>query len=136
MGDADAAGLGQTFKPGGDVDAVAKGVVTVDDDIADVDADPKLDALLWRDAGVPRCHLLLHFSSTAGCVHNAAELDQEAVAGGLNYASFVLRDLGVDQLAAQRPQPPYCADLMIAHQPAIPRDIGRKNCREPALHSL
>ena len=43
IGDADAAGLRNSFKPRRDVDAVAKDIVVVDDDVADMDADPKFD---------------------------------------------------------------------------------------------
>src|SRR5215472_15132085 len=37
--DADAARLGQSFEPGGDIDAVPKDVAILDDDVAHVDAD-------------------------------------------------------------------------------------------------
>ena len=43
-GDADAAGLGEAFEAGGDVDAVAEDVVGLDDDVADIDADAEADA--------------------------------------------------------------------------------------------
>ena len=47
--DANSAGLGERFEPGGDVDAIAEDVVAVDDDIAEIDADPQLETAL--DAG-------------------------------------------------------------------------------------
>jgi hypothetical protein len=40
VGDADTAVLRDPFQPGGDVDAIAKDVVVVDDDVADMNADP------------------------------------------------------------------------------------------------
>ena len=46
--DADLAGLGQRLDPGGDVDAVAEDVALVDDDVAEIDADAKADALVLR----------------------------------------------------------------------------------------
>jgi hypothetical protein len=41
--DADAAGLGQRFQPRGDIDAVAEDVAAFGDDVAEIDADAKLD---------------------------------------------------------------------------------------------
>jgi hypothetical protein len=54
--DANAAGLGQALHPGRDVHPVAKDVVVIVDDVADVDADAALDALVLRNAGVALGH--------------------------------------------------------------------------------
>ena len=43
LGNRDAARLGDAFDPRRDVDAVAKDIITLDDDIANVDPDPKPD---------------------------------------------------------------------------------------------
>ena len=48
---ADRAGLGERLEPGGDVDAVAKDVVAVDDHIAEIDPDPQLETALGRERG-------------------------------------------------------------------------------------
>ena len=40
-GDADPAGLGQRFEPRGDIDTVAKQILALDDDIADMHADAR-----------------------------------------------------------------------------------------------
>src|SRR5262249_3210331 len=47
--DADRAGLGERLEPGGDVDAVAKDIVAVDDHVAEIDADPQLQPTLKWD---------------------------------------------------------------------------------------
>ena len=44
--DADRAGLGERLEPRGDVDAIAKDVVAVDDDVAEIDADPQFETAL------------------------------------------------------------------------------------------
>ena len=62
--DADAAGLAQRFEPGGNVDAVAENVVAVDDDVADIDADPEHDLLVVGDGRVALQHRALHFHGT------------------------------------------------------------------------
>ena len=41
----DAAGLGDALDPRRDVDAVAEDVVALDDDVADIDPDPKPDRI-------------------------------------------------------------------------------------------
>ena len=53
---ANATGLGQAFEPRRNVDAVAKDVAILDDDVADVDADPKFDAAVGH-IGVAPGHL-------------------------------------------------------------------------------
>jgi hypothetical protein len=52
LGNRDAARLGNSFDPRRDVDAIAKNVITLDDDIADVDPDPKPDGIGFGTAGV------------------------------------------------------------------------------------
>src|SRR5436853_4091096 len=58
--DADLAGLGQSLKPGGDVNAVTEDVAFVDDDVTEIDADAKADTLAFGDVGVTVLHFLLH----------------------------------------------------------------------------
>src|ERR1700680_1319179 len=47
-----------------------------------------------------------------------------------------VRDLGVGQLAPDNLQGRQVAFLVLAHQPRIPGDIGRRDRREPALDAL
>ena len=47
-GDIDFAGLGDAFKPRGNIDAVAVNVVRFDDDIAEIDANSILDPVMLR----------------------------------------------------------------------------------------
>jgi hypothetical protein len=50
-------------------------------------------------------HCSLPFSCTAHRVDDTGEFDQESVAGGLDYAAVVLRDLGIDQRGPKRLEP-------------------------------
>ena len=71
------AGLGDTFQSRGDIDAVAHQVaVALLDHVAEMDADPELDAPLRREAGVALDHAVLHLDGAAHGVDHAAELDQ------------------------------------------------------------
>jgi hypothetical protein len=46
---------------------------------------------------------------------------------------MVLGDLGIDRFAAMGFEPRQRAFLVRAHQPAVARDIGRKDRGQPAL---
>ena len=52
---ADGAGLGERLEAGRDVDAVTKDIVAIDNDVAQVDADPKLKTALRGDRLVDLC---------------------------------------------------------------------------------
>ncbi len=114
-GNAHAARRRERLEPGGDVHAIAEDVVVLDDHVAHVDADAKLDSLVARTVGVVRDDRGLDVERVAHGVDGAGKLDQRAVAGGLDDAPAIRRDLGVQQFAAQRPQPRQGAGLVDAH---------------------
>jgi hypothetical protein len=75
-------------------------------------------------------------TGTAHRVDDARELDQEPVAGAFDDAAAMVGDLGVRHFAPQRRQGRVRALLLLAHQPRIPRDIGRQYRRQPPLNAL
>src|SRR6202022_2455790 len=95
VGDEDAAGIGERFDPGGDVDAVAIKIVALDDHVAEIDADAQLDAAVRRDVAVALAYRLLHRDCAAHRVDDARKLHQQAVAGGLDEAAVMLGDLRI-----------------------------------------
>src|SRR5262245_65799927 len=95
--DHDAARIGECFQPGCHINAIAINVVTINDDIADIDADTKLDAFLTRDIDVTLNHAPLDVDGTSHCVHDTSKLDQHAIASGLHNAATMLGDLRVAQ---------------------------------------
>ena len=106
LGETDRAGLGDAFQARGDVDAVAHQVaVALLDDVAEMNADAELDAALRRQAGVALDEAVLHLDRAAHGVDHAAELDEAAVAGALDDAPVMRGDGGIDQIAAQSPEP-------------------------------
>ena len=127
--------FGDALEPGRDVDAVAHQIaVRLLDDIAQMNADSQLDALLGRDAFVAFGHAVLHFDRAAHGVDHAAELDDEPVAGALEDAAVVDRDGRVDEVAAQRPEPRQRAILVRAREPAEADDVGGEDrCNFPGL---
>jgi len=134
--DAEPARLGERFEPCGDIDPVAKNIVLVDDNVAEVDPDAEFDAPVRRHIGVALGHLPLDFDGTPHRVDDALKLDQQPVAGGLDDAAAMLANLWVDELAPMCLQPGERPLLIGAHQPAVAGDIGRQNGRQPSLDAL
>ena len=104
---ADPARLGDPLQPGRDIHPVAVDVVALDDDVAEVDADPEYDPLVFRDRDVALGHPALHRDRAGDGLDDAREFDQDAVAGRLDDAALVLGDLGIDQFAPQRLVEPF-----------------------------
>ena len=130
--DADLAGLGERLEPRRDVDAVAKDVVALDDHVAHVDADAKADALAFVDVGIAVFHSLLHHDGAAHRIDDRGELDQEAVARGLDDAALVLGDQRIDELPAmglERGERPFLVD---AHEARVSRHVRGEDGGEPA----
>ena len=92
---ANAAELGQAFKAGGDVDAVAKDVAVLDDDVAHIDANAQFDAILRRQWPIAVRQRRLHRCRAAQGVDNADELDQQTVTPGLDHPALVNRYLRI-----------------------------------------
>ena len=130
---ANASGCRDLLKPGGDVDAVAEDVVALDDDVADVDADAEGYAPILGDLGGAVSHRRLHLDRAAHGIDHARELQQQAVARGLDDAPSVAGDCRVDHLLAKGFQRRQRAALVAAHQPRVARDVGRDDGGKAAL---
>ena len=69
--------LGLTFQPRSDVDPVAKDIVPLDDDIAEIDSDPELDWSCGRQVTLAHCALNSH--RTFDSVDDASEFHKRPV---------------------------------------------------------
>ena len=124
-------GSADALEPRGDVDAVAHEIaVALLDDVAEMNADAKLDATLRRQAGIALDHAALHFDRAAHGVDHAAKLDEAAVAGALNDAAVMDGDGRIDQVAAERPEPRQNAILVRPGEPAVADNIRDQNRRD------
>ena len=130
--DADPARLGQGFETCGDVNAIPENVVTLHDDVTEIDADTERDTLIGGDADISPCHLPLHFDSAAHRVDDAGKLRKIAVASVFHDPAVVLGYFRLDQLLEMRRQAFVRAFLVHSHQARIPRHIGGENCGETA----
>ncbi len=129
----DRPGRGNAFKPGGDVDAVAHQIaVALLNHVAQMNSDPVFDAALRRQAGVALDEAILHFNGAAYRVDHAAKLNEAAVPGTLDDASVMGVNGGIDQIAAQPPQPRQCAILVRPREPTVADDIRDQNRRDLA----
>lgn len=68
-----------------------------DTDVADVDADAKVDSLIRGHTGIALAHAPLHIDRAANRIDDAWTLQQQTVARGLDDAADVLVDLEVDE---------------------------------------
>src|SRR5262249_26577569 len=114
----------------------AKDVSTVDDDVADIDTNSKLDPLRLRHARITLGHAALDLHCTAQCVDDTSELCQDAIAGAFDDPSSVFTDFGIDERGSVALQLGKRTLFVGAHQSAVASDISRENGREPSLDPL
>ena len=131
VGDANPSGLGDALQARGDIDAVAHQVaVALLDHVAEMDADPKFDALVGRDLSVALDHRPLDFNGAVHRVDDTPELDDCAVAGALDDPAVVHGDGRIDQVASERPQPRQNPVLVGSGKPRIADDVGHQDRRQ------
>src|SRR5258708_5962500 len=113
--DANATRLRNPFKASGDVDAVAKDIVVIDDDVADVDADAKFDPLDLRHRSILLSHTALDLNGAAHRIYDTAELSEPT---------------------QTLPQPDVCPFLVQAGQATISSHISRKDSCKPPFNAI
>jgi hypothetical protein len=101
----DSARFGDPLQSGCYVDPITMNVLTLDDDVAQVDADPEYDPLVFRDRGIALGHPMLHRDRTGDRLDHAREIDQDAVAGRFDNAALVFGNRGVNEFTAMHPEP-------------------------------
>jgi hypothetical protein len=112
--------LSDAFEARGNIHAVAHQIaIALFDDIANMNADTKLDTPILRNPCVPLDHRLLDFNGAVHRVHDAAELGNRAVAGALDDPAVMHGDGGIDQVAAQCPEPSENSIFIRAGKPRI-----------------
>ena len=104
----------------------------LDDDVAEIDADAKPDAMLVGICRLAVDHPALDLDGAAHGIDDASKFRQQAVAGVLDDAASVLPDLWLDQLPEMRLEAFVRALLVRAHQARISRHISGEDCGETA----
>ena len=75
VGDADAAGLSDALQSGGDVDAVAEDVISLDQHVADMDTDAPFHSAFVGDARIPLHRKPLQREGALDSADHRTELD-------------------------------------------------------------
>ena len=129
-----------TFKPRRNVNAVAEDVITVDDNIANINADAENDTGTTAGVGstsvVASGHRRLDGHRAVYRVHGTGELHQHAVTRCLDDTPVVRGNRWINHLTSMSLQCPQRHDVVYAHQTAVAYDIRRKNSRQPSFHPL
>src|SRR5262245_9474419 len=136
LGDADAAGFGERLEPSGNVDAIAVYVVVIDDDIAEIDANADVDALVLWDIGITLGKATLERDGALHCINDAREFDKYAVTSGFDDATVMLGDLRIEELAPVRLQALKRPAIVRHHKTARARDVRREDRSHPTSHLL
>jgi hypothetical protein len=89
---ADPSGLRHRFEPSGDIDPVAINIAAVNHDVAEVDADAKLNAPALGDIGIPCRHAALDVDRAFDRVNDARELHERSIAHELDNPATMRRD--------------------------------------------
>ena len=126
--EADAVWFGERLEARRDIDAIAINVLGLGDNVAEVDADPKPDALVVSYPNVPEVHAALYLDSAQHGFYDAGEFHQHAVAGVFDDAAVVLADFWIDQFAAVRLATFMRPLLIRTHHARIADHIGGKDC--------
>jgi hypothetical protein len=86
-----------------------------------------------RPRGVPRGQLALDLHRGGDRVHHAAELREQVVADEIHHAAVITADDVGHQLAV-RGRRPHGRRLVVAHEPAVPLDVGVEDRHQLAVH--
>jgi hypothetical protein len=123
--------FGNTLQSSSDVDAITENVVALDQDVAEVDPDPKQHTPILRDTFVPLGHHRLHGHRAFDRIDHRRKFEQHAVTRGLHEATTVFRHESVGNLAVFA-ECAGCADLVEAHEPRVACHVSRDYGRQPA----
>lgn len=126
LGNANTAGICETFKAGGDVYTFTKDIAALDDDVADVDAYAKPDLLILRHLHISVCHTTLNGGSALQGVQHTGELDDSAVSLQPDDAAVVFSDFRGDKLFEVSAERRMSSRLISLHEAAVADNVGCK----------
>ena len=104
--------------------------VTLLNHVAEMDADPELDAALGRQAGVALDHAVLHLDGAAHGIHDTPKLNEDPIARPLDDPAVMQSDGWFEEIATESAQPRKRPLLVGAGKLAISGHVGRQNCRQ------
>jgi hypothetical protein len=132
---ADAARLGSGLQAGGNIDAIAKEIIAVEHDVAEVDADPESDLAVGRQLIVAGAQCSLNVGRAAHSFDGTGKFGKDGVARGIEDAPAVPVDQGLEDLLVTS-KCPERALFVFTHEAAELSDIGGEDSREFANQGL
>jgi hypothetical protein len=123
FGDTDSTRRGEPLQSGGDVDTIAIDIVSVDDDLAEIDAKSKQDPAFFGQVRILFAQGFLDCHCGLECFADGAEIREHGIARVVHDPPPVGRNrLGDDiEISTESPMRTF---LVFAGQPAISRYIG------------
>ena len=82
----------QLFNPCRQIDVVPIDIVTVVYDLAEINSNPKLQALIFRHLGIPLSHLPLELDGTVNCCCHALKFCQDGISRFMHFLAARQRD--------------------------------------------
>jgi len=130
---AHSAGIGYSFKTSRNIDAIAKNIVVIEDDVTDMNANSKFDPFVLWHVGIPIGHAALDVGRAPRRIDGAGKLDQHAVPGGLDDATAMRGNRRVENGFTERFEHGQRAFFVRPHKAAVPGDIRSKHRRQSPL---
>ena len=121
--DADAPRFSDPLKPSRNVNAITEDVLALDQDVPEIDPDPKQHTPVLRDTFVPLSHHRLHSNRTLDRIDHRGKLKENTVSGGLHEPPPVLLHECIGDLAVFA-ECTGCADLVEAHERRLSVNLG------------
>jgi hypothetical protein len=109
---------------GGDVHAFSIAVLTLDDHLAEVDADADLDATILLYRGITFENAPLDRDCTFDGVDDTAKFGEQPIAHEFENAPMVFSDLGLEELFPMQLKLLEGTGLVLLHQPGIADHVG------------
>ena len=126
----------QPLEPRRDVDAVAQNVVSVDDDVAKVDANAVANAPILGNLILMLGYGPLHLDRALHGSNDTSKLHEQSIARGLDDAPFVPGNAGVDQLFAETLVARDRPFLVSLHEARVAHHVGGEDGGKSAFDAL
>jgi hypothetical protein len=131
--DADTTGLCDAFKPRRYVYAVPKNVMRLDNYVADINAHPKGNAIVFRLIDCKFVNVVLELERSSNRFDRARKLRQEPIASVFDNAATVFTNCRGDSVRQEHCQFDVRSLFVIVHEPRVASHVGGQYRRQPAL---
>src|SRR5271169_4131359 len=119
-----------SFETRGDVHAIAIQIITVNDDIADVNSDPECDRFVIASIEVCLSHRALKLDCRVKRIDDTCELNQRAITNQLDESTAVVRQNRFKPLGPVLGQHRESSALVALHEPRVTDNIQRNYGRQ------